>query len=441
MATMDYPTLRRMFNDRDKMVRVFCLKVAVRDNLPELDEFLREGLGDDRPEVIRAALAGVRAARDPAVVRATLALLDSANPSLRLLALQALTGRGSVEIGAALGRYVRNESDPNLLSAALQLIGTLHDDTFLPLLKAFLTFEDDRVRANAVDAMALLDNIEVVEILKALVGDRNNRVRANAIRGLWGKGIRFGLNTLPEELRSPNPKKRASVAYILGEIKEERSAELLLKLLGDPTPMVRNRAVLSLGRLGSPRLIGPLLNIYVKEEDSGIRQVIIDTCLGLSVEQCLAELTTRFEQEADPRLRAGLLSHLQHCQRPAMLPLLLKAIRDPDSRVRANAVEALGAQGDAALAEVILPLLNDSHNRVRSNAAMALWKLGGTLSILTIKQMLRSAHKAMRASAAYALGEIGALQFAELLQDMANDQDPDVRKCAIKALAKIRKIS
>jgi HEAT repeat protein len=297
------------------------------------------------------------------------------------------------------------------------------------------------VRANAVEALGDIDSPEIPEILKVLVSDRNNRVRANALKALWQKGIRFGLNTLPEELRSPNSRKRASVAYILGEIKEERSLDLLIGLLSDISPTVRNRAVLSIGKIGSSRVISHLVEAYIKEDENSIRDIIIKTSMEINPELTVARLTEKFTMEENTRLRANMIKSLGAAKNSKSVVLLSKALRDPDGRVRANAVDAMGDLKDSQFSELLFPLLHDSHNRVRSNAAAALWKLGGLGAILTLKQMLRSTHKTMRASAAWALGEIGALQFSDVLQDLTNDGDPDVRRCALKALAKVSKIT
>ncbi len=438
---MDYDTLKKLFKDRDKMVRLFCLKTALRDNVPGLEEFLKEGLRDERPEVVAAALKGARRVEDPEINGMVQTYLESPNLLLRTEALFALEGKRSPQVRAALGEFLKREEDANLLASAIRIIGTYRLPEYVPMLKAFLTYEDERVRANAVEALGDIDHPEVPDVLKALVADRNNRVRANAIKALWNKGIRFGLNTLPDELRSPNPRKRASVAYILGIIKEERSLDLLLGLLGDISPTVRNRAVLSLGRVGSTRAISHLLAAYAKEEEPGIRDNLLNACININADLAVSRLIEKFAGEEDPRVRANLIRSIGATRHPKTLVVVSRALRDNDSRVRANAVEAVAMHGDPSLAELLYPLLNDSHNRVRSNAAAALWKLGGMGAIITLKQMLRSSHKQMRASAAWALGEIGAVQFSDLLQDLSNDSDPDVRKCALKALAKVAKIA
>lgn len=438
---MDYPTLKKLFQDRDKNVRLFCLKCVARDDLENVDEFILEGLKDGRPEVVIAALKASRKSNDDEITPMILTYLESANAILKSEALISLIGRPARNIKKQICDFLKREEDPALVATGIRVIGSFKSEEFVPLLRAFMNFADERVRANAVEALGEISHPEVVEILKVLVSDRNNRVRANAIKALWERGIRFGLNTLPEELRSPNSRKRASVAYILGEIEEERSLDLLIGLLNDISPTVRNRAVLSIGKIGSSRVMSHLIDAYGKEDEPSIRDVIVSTALEINPDLAMARLTEKFVREENSRMRANLIKSIGMTANDKSVILLSKALKDPDSRVRANAVEAIGQLNDPQFSEFLFPLLHDSHNRVRSNAAASLWKLGGMGAVLTLKQMLRSSHKQMRASAAWALGEIGALQFSDSLQYLTNDTDPDVRRCALKALAKLSKIT
>ena len=438
---MDHATLKKLFQDRDKSVRLFCLKCMLRDRLDNVDEYILEGLRDGRPEVVAASMKAARLTSNPEVFGMIITYLESPNTVLRSEALYAMQGRSQPAIKTAVCDFLKNEEDASLLATGIKVIGSFKSAEFIPLLRAFLNFADERVRANAVEALGDIETPETIEMLKVLVSDRNNRVRANALKALWQRGVRFGLNTLPEELRSPNTRKRASVAYILGEIQEERSLDLLVGLLNDISPTVRNRAVLSIGKIGSARVISQLVDAFLHEDENHIRDAIVKISLELNQDLALARLTEKFTNEENPRIRAMIIKSLGRAANQKAVVLLAKALRDTDPRVRANAVESLGQLKEAQYSELLFPMLNDSNNRVRSNAATALWKLGGTGAILTLKQMLRSSHKQMRSSAAWALGEIGALQFSDVLQDLTNDADPDVRRCALKALAKLSKIT
>ena len=438
---MDYLTIKKLFQDRDKSVRLFCLKSLLRHNVENVEEFILEGLRDGRPEVVIAAMKASRKCPNQEISGMILTYLESLNSILKSEALYALQGRNSQAIKTAICDFLKLEEDPALVATGVKVLGSFKSAELVPLFKAFLNYADERVRANAVESLGDIDAPEIVEILKVLVSDRNNRVRANAIKALWNKGIRFGLNTLSEELRSPNTRKRASVAYILGEIQEDRSLELLVGLLSDISPTVRNRAVISLGKIGSSRVIPQLVDAFFNEDELNIRETIILTTIKINKDNAISQLSERFLREENSRLRAILVKCLGKAENPCALPLLSKALRDSDGRVRANAVESIGQLCDPQLSELLIPMLNDSNNRVRSNAATALWKLGGTGAIVTLKQMIRSSHKQMRSSAAWALGEIGALQFGDVLQDLTGDSDPDVRRCALKALAKLSKIT
>ena len=438
---MDNATLKKLFQDKDKSVRLFCLRSIVKYKMTDIDEFILEALRDGRPEIVIAAMKASANTDNEEILQMIVTYLGSPNGILRHEALYALNKRDYKFVKDAICDFLREEEDSSLVATAVMIIGNYRLPEFIPLLNAFLGYTDDRVRANAAEALGAIDSPEVVDMLKALVSDNNNRVRANAIKALWQKGIRFGLSSLADELRSPNTRKRASAAYILGEIKEERSLDLLVGLLRDISPTVRNRAVLSLEKVGSPRVVTPLIEAFMHEEEPAICETIINVSLKLSVDLTMSRLTEKFVREENSRNRAVIVKCLGASANPQTLPLLARGLKDPDSRVRANSVEAVGALNDAQAIDLLLPLLNDPHNRVRSNAATALWKLGGTGAIVILKQMIQSSNKQMRSSAAWALGEIGALQFNDVLQGLTADSDPDVRRCALKALAKVTKIT
>ena len=181
---MDFTTLKNLFRDRDKMIRLFVLKTATRQQMPELDEFVMEGLRDERPEIITAALKGARQTRNPEIIGMILTYLESPNLLLRTEALNALEGKNVPQVRQAIGEFLRREEDANLLATAVRIVGSFQAPEYIPVLRAFLSFEDERVRANAVESLAGIPTPEVVDMLKALVSDRNNRVRANAIKGL-----------------------------------------------------------------------------------------------------------------------------------------------------------------------------------------------------------------------------------------------------------------
>ncbi|HNV69468.1 MAG TPA: hypothetical protein PKO06_07225, partial [Candidatus Ozemobacteraceae bacterium] len=100
---MDYATLKNLFRDRDKMIRLFCLKTAVKEKLPQIGEFVIDGLRDERPEVVTAALKGARLCEDPEIIGMVLTYLESPNTMLRSEALQALEGKRHPMVREALG--------------------------------------------------------------------------------------------------------------------------------------------------------------------------------------------------------------------------------------------------------------------------------------------------------------------------------------------------
>ena len=80
---MDKTTLKKLFQDKDKSVRLFCLKSILKYDMTDVDEFLLEALRDGRPEIVIAAMKASKRSDSEDVVRMIVAYLDSPNGILR----------------------------------------------------------------------------------------------------------------------------------------------------------------------------------------------------------------------------------------------------------------------------------------------------------------------------------------------------------------------
>ena len=112
---MDYQTLKKLFQDRDKNVRLFCLKAAIRDNTPNSEEFILEGLRDGRPEVVCAALRASKITQNSEIVGMIITYLESPNTVLKSESLYALESKNTKTVKKAICDFLKEKKIPLLL--------------------------------------------------------------------------------------------------------------------------------------------------------------------------------------------------------------------------------------------------------------------------------------------------------------------------------------
>jgi hypothetical protein len=109
-----------------------------------------------------------------------------------------------------------------------------------------LARSDQRVRANAVEALWGLDTRPAISLLETCVGDKNNRVVGNAVVGLHIAGRTEAQSEALSMSRSPTPDKRLTSAWVMGKIAGSVFSERLTQLVRDEVPQVRGMALRSL---------------------------------------------------------------------------------------------------------------------------------------------------------------------------------------------------
>ena len=80
-------------------------------------------------------------------------------------------------------------------------------------------------------------------------------------------------NVLLKLTRDPDPNVRGMATECLGDVHSDRVRQRMIELLGDKDPMVRIRAVQSLGNNPHPAAIKPIKNLLVHEQDADVIRV------------------------------------------------------------------------------------------------------------------------------------------------------------------------
>jgi len=131
------------------------------------------------------------------------------------------------------------KDDFRVSSYILRILGELSLSDYLSQVLPFLNSEDDRVRANAVEAVGRMGKAK--DYLVPFLEDRNNRVRANSIVAL-AEVVDVSAAVL-QMSQEENPLFRRSVLYAIKQIKQPGVLGALESLIHDSEVAVRNQAL------------------------------------------------------------------------------------------------------------------------------------------------------------------------------------------------------
>ncbi len=107
----------------------------------------------------------------------------------------------------------QDATDPQTRATALAILGLARDNAMAPVFVRLAESEDNRMRANAIEALIPLDLPEKRQILKKYLNDSAPRVCANALIGLWLLDDQDTLSCLYGLLKSDDSAMRASAAF------------------------------------------------------------------------------------------------------------------------------------------------------------------------------------------------------------------------------------
>ena len=244
---------------------------------------------------------------------------------------------------------------------------------------------------------------------------------------------------------------RWRAALALGEIKDERAVEPLIKALKSSDPDLREHAARALGDIGDPKAIVPLVENLVnkngqsvgatstalseigkpavnllisnlKDTSSEVRQKIATTLGQIKDERAVEPLCNLLE-DSDSEVRESAARALSWIKDSRGILPLIKALQDVESKVRSSAASSLGVFRDKRTFTPLINALKDKDSNVRFSAALSLSTHENIRAMKPLLKALKDEDSWVRFIAASALGKIGDESVIPSLKWMAaNDE-------------------
>jgi HEAT repeat protein len=380
-------------------------------------------LDDPDGRVRRAALTALERWAGPDSERfltSALDLLDDPDIDVRAQAIPALVQAGDFFYMASAVQALTQlleDDDPERRARGVRVLGQIGDVRFIRNLAPNLADEDDHVRLQAALAIESLSR-----------------------DGMPAPVVQAIMAYAPPLLHDPIERVRLAAIAILAHIDAPQARRLLVDLLTDASPHVREAAVEALVRIGQP--ITPLLTPALQAPAPRLRTMsaialsridreqfgnhvvarLDETLHAIYLNLCYAEALTPYAERASVSVLQSVLAE-RNTRSIQEIFHLLAAIHDPEAidviadtlasdvgRVRANAVEALESLTGPQTARLIAPLL-DPHCRPADlrRTGEETWGMARCGQTETIRRLVGDPNDPwVRGIMTFALGEIGA---------------------------------
>ena len=286
----------------------------------------------------------------------------------------------------------------------------LEDPRALPALLTLVKDPHPNTRAFAVKGLGVMKDRAAVPLLTPLVEGPDRALAVEAIRALGRIGDPAGAPPLLKLIAAmkADPTLRLEAVTAVGSIKGDGVIDLLLDVLGDPSPPVRAAAIRSLAQLDPENFITVLSGLDPDPHWS-VRSALATVLGTLPVEVGLPRLLA-MRDDSDERVVPAVLTSLAALRAPDAVAIVSERLKTGDAIVRAAAAGALAKlkapAGPTLLAEAYRTGLRDATYVARGAALTAIAEYGAGAATPTLTEALSDADWAVRVRAASLLKQL-----------------------------------
>lgn len=393
--------LMTMLASRDAVVRSAAARALASYNDPKVAEKLIELAGDRSAELAMRldAISALSRLLNKNAVDVLVHLLDDPEPAVRVAAAEGLSRMTSIRAFGTSSRQWQQWWRENKDKPRSEWLVDLANSMLKA--KASLEIENRHLRERLVAAMA--------ELYAATPAQRRDALLIGLLKDPLPEVRRVGLRLVERRvasaesvnddvramvaalIRDSDPRVRAEAAPLLASVDSDRATELLLgRLSSEEDSSVREALLNALGQLQDAQAAGPLVAELASPEASVVaaasralarvaEKAPLGEDLARRATRVLVERYQQFDADAasPPEAREAILTAMGALASEAFIPVMRRALQDRSALVRLAAVNGLVRLGRGDLADDVAALADDSDRGVRQAVIVALGALDG----------------------------------------------------------------
>ena len=410
---------------KDPVVRRNALFVLRQLDARAAAPSIQEALSDPDSSVQVQAIQTVAQFGGQGAIRLVMAKAQSADPTIRDAAIEALPkfGKEAVPALSSLLSY----GNPYIRASAIRALGTLGTEEAMIHVRKTLADSSPSVRYYACLTLGETGDPSVIADLAPYFDDRDADVR-EAVSESCARMPDAARPVLFRYLKEGNPLQKITAATAVRKARYRPAVPLLLDGLRDPSREVKISAVAALMTLSDPETVEGLVNGL---GDPDIRWI------------CIMALRQFGDKNLKPLLRRTNQPELDYWKQ-----YVLEGMGD---RVLEGCLEVLAKEQDVGTRIVTIctmrhikdtraigPLINLMSDEKLGYVAGFVLSQMGEMSVEPLLLSLQEEDPLLRSRAAMVLGEIGLARVMRPLRELLqHDEDLQVRQAAERAIDKI----
>lgn len=292
--------------------------------------------------------------------------LRNSNPDIRYFSLKGLARLGKPYAAKHILKMLEYEEDDELIQRARDTLFSLVDRTVFKDILPFLKSKRSIVRAVACELLGNIKENKAIPYLVNLLFDENKEVKKLAAEAIGSIGNRNAGKLIMNliEKHSTNQVFIEGAIWALGELRESRSEDLLIKFATSDIPEIRVSAIWALGKLRSIKGLPIILN-GLFDKDANVRYESVISLGKIRDSDSIPALLKALDEESDEEIKVAIIETLVKLNDSSVIPHIIKQLDVPSTNVKIAAVTAIKKFGAIEAISNLLSLLRDEDDLIR----------------------------------------------------------------------------